>query len=252
MATLPRSCSRCHLEADNTDLVVVAGRFVHRELCVDPETQRVRDAIARQVCPLCGRSRGRTGPFRVLASHVMRIHGIDKIGLRDMGLLVKHTSITADGYAGRTPEARERKRQAALERRLWERPRGRREFSKAGAMIRNQALDTGRHKAYAPDVVARRAEVQRRPHPCRICGTEIGLKDRRVCSKACMAEAKRRGNQGKWERYWDAHPRSCRCGSPIRVGGRKTCSLECARAAQRASMVTVNKRRARGDVAHLG
>lgn len=46
MAALPLSCSRCHAEADEADLIVVGGRFEHRELCIDAETARVRNCIA--------------------------------------------------------------------------------------------------------------------------------------------------------------------------------------------------------------
>lgn len=53
------------------------------------------DAIERQICPFCG-----SGPFTVVAIHVSKAHGIDRLELRDLlGLTYSRSSICDPTHA---------------------------------------------------------------------------------------------------------------------------------------------------------
>ncbi|MFE7906511.1 hypothetical protein [Streptomyces albogriseolus] len=68
-----------------------------RRVSYDPEA--VRAAIEAQLCPFCGR-----GPYKVIAVHTNKTHGIDKWELREMAGLTTRDSICAPEYASRARE----------------------------------------------------------------------------------------------------------------------------------------------------
>lgn len=55
---------------------------------VAPSKEALRAAIESQTCPWCGR-----GPFKMLAMHTNREHGIDRVELRDMAGIPRSGSI---------------------------------------------------------------------------------------------------------------------------------------------------------------
>lgn len=71
---------------------------------VAPSKEALRAAIESQTCPWCGR-----GPFKMLASHTNREHGIDRVELRDLAGLPRRSSICS-------PETSEISRRALVER----------------------------------------------------------------------------------------------------------------------------------------
>lgn len=61
---------------------------------VSYDTQAVRAAIEAQTCPFCGR-----GPFKVIAVHTNKMHGVDKWELRNLAGLTSSESICASDYS---------------------------------------------------------------------------------------------------------------------------------------------------------
>lgn len=59
-----------------------------------PSPQKVREHLAVGTCPFCGR-----GPFKVIAGHVFRAHGIDRYRLRDLGEIKWSESICSPEHA---------------------------------------------------------------------------------------------------------------------------------------------------------
>jgi hypothetical protein len=74
-----------------------AAGQAEREVSYEPEA--VRAAIAAQRCPFCG-----GGPYKVVAVHTNKTHGIDKWELREMAGLTTRDSICAPEYADRARE----------------------------------------------------------------------------------------------------------------------------------------------------
>ncbi|MEH0586209.1 hypothetical protein QA942_19815 [Streptomyces sp. B21-106] len=68
-----------------------------RQVSYDPEA--VRAAIAAQRCPFCGK-----GPYKVIAVHTNKTHGVDKYELRDLAGLSTQDSICAPEYSERARE----------------------------------------------------------------------------------------------------------------------------------------------------
>lgn len=60
----------------------------------------MRDCIEAQICPWCG-----GGPFKVLATHTGRSHGVDGKELRELAGLTKYSSICAPDHAAARAEA---------------------------------------------------------------------------------------------------------------------------------------------------
>lgn len=64
----------------------------------------VRECIADCLCPICG-----AGPFKVLAAHTNRAHGVDRFALRELADLPIRASVCSNEFA-------ERARELALQR----------------------------------------------------------------------------------------------------------------------------------------
>lgn len=79
------------------------GAGVHDSV-VAPSMEALRAAIESQICPWCGR-----GPFKALAGHVTKNHGVGRNELRDMAGIPRSASICS-------PEASENSRSALLAR----------------------------------------------------------------------------------------------------------------------------------------
>ncbi|MEU3160025.1 hypothetical protein ABZ753_21580 [Streptomyces griseoincarnatus] len=60
----------------------------------EPTREQVRAGIEAQMCPWCG-----NGPFKILALHTTRLHGVDRFQLRDLAGLTYSTSICAPEVA---------------------------------------------------------------------------------------------------------------------------------------------------------
>ncbi|MFF0597871.1 hypothetical protein [Streptomyces antibioticus] len=80
------------------------------ERAVSYEPEAVQAAIKAQLCPICGR-----GPYKVVAVHTNKIHGIDKWELREMAGLTTQDTICA-------PEHSSRARDNAMRNKLHEKP----------------------------------------------------------------------------------------------------------------------------------
>lgn len=105
-----------------------------RAVSYDPAA--VRAAINAQTCPICG-----NGPYKVLAVHTNKAHGIDRRELREMAGLTSNDSICAPEYA---QGARERAVRSELHKigNEVQRSRGRKpqEWSKSGLAKQTAAI----------------------------------------------------------------------------------------------------------------
>ncbi|GAP53824.1 hypothetical protein AHiyo6_03890 [Arthrobacter sp. Hiyo6] len=63
---------------------------------IAPSKEALLSAIAAQTCPWCGR-----GPFKVLASHTNKEHGVDRLELRRLADLSSSASICSPDTSGR-------------------------------------------------------------------------------------------------------------------------------------------------------
>lgn len=80
---------------------VMKLRPVRRPLIRPTEQEQwVRDCIARQVCPICGR-----GGWKLLARHTQMVHGVGGRELREMAALPADASICAPDLAKARREA---------------------------------------------------------------------------------------------------------------------------------------------------
>lgn len=57
-------------------------------MTTEPTREQIRAGIEAQICPWCG-----AGPFKILASHTTRLHGVDRFQIRDLAGLTYSTSI---------------------------------------------------------------------------------------------------------------------------------------------------------------
>lgn len=99
----------------------------------NPESvEAIRRSLEAFICPWCGE-----GPYKLLASHTNRAHGVDRKELRELAGLLKNSSITPD-------DVRERRRQLGRERGMptaaREAHRKRREYSAAGLAAQRAKL----------------------------------------------------------------------------------------------------------------
>lgn len=63
-------------------------------MTTEPTREQIRAGIEAQVCPWCG-----NGPFKILALHTTRLHGVDRFQLRDLAGLTYSASICAPEVA---------------------------------------------------------------------------------------------------------------------------------------------------------
>lgn len=112
---------------------------------VAPSKEALRAAIESQTCPWCGR-----GPFKRLAGHTNKEHGIDRVELRDLAGLPRSSSVCS-------PESSEASRRA-LEARP-DRMEISHKGSKAGQGIGTQAAKELSAARYEADKSARDREI---------------------------------------------------------------------------------------------
>ena len=60
----------------------------------EPTRDQIRAGIEAQICPWCG-----SGPFKILASHTTRLHGVDRFQLRDLAGFTYSASVCAPEVA---------------------------------------------------------------------------------------------------------------------------------------------------------
>lgn len=162
---------------------------------VSYEPAAVRAAIAAQTCPFCG-----GGPYKVIAVHTNKSHGIDKWELREMAGLTTRDSICAPEYADRA-------RELAVERKLHENgaksaknERRPQRWTSAGRQ-KQTATITAVNARLAPEeriTAARKAGEARRNKPTCKHGHEWTPENTRVNedgTRVCRACEKTRGRQ---------------------------------------------------------
>lgn len=71
--------------------------------------ERIRAAIAARVCPWCA-----AGPFKCLALHTRKIHGVDRWELRDLAGLTTRESVCTPELSDTLRDAKPRKVQVQL------------------------------------------------------------------------------------------------------------------------------------------
>lgn len=71
----------------------------HQEAILPPSREVLRRAIEAQTCPFCGR-----GPFRMIAAHVSKIHGLSPDELRKRAGLTYSASICSPEHAAARSE----------------------------------------------------------------------------------------------------------------------------------------------------
>jgi predicted nucleic acid-binding Zn ribbon protein len=143
-------------------------------------------AVMAGICPFCDR-----GPFKVLAGHTARTHGVDRLELRVLAGLTYSASILDDDTREEF-SARAKARLAAGAAPPPGAHGNTRRLSPAGKRI---ATDRLRRLAeqLGPDGLAkqraaaarRHAELSRKPHPCPVCGTMLPTAHPMTCSPRC-------------------------------------------------------------------
>src|SRR5690242_21894038 len=78
---------------------VPAGQF---GAVVPPSLEAIREAIAEQKYPWCGR-----GPYHILAGHTGRVHGVDRHELRRLAGLGRGDAICSPEVTARVRERKE-------------------------------------------------------------------------------------------------------------------------------------------------
>lgn len=61
--------------------------------------QKIRDIVGTGVCPWCGE-----GPFKVIAAHINKAHGIERYELRKLALLPKSAKLTGESFSRKLTE----------------------------------------------------------------------------------------------------------------------------------------------------
>lgn len=119
---------------------------------VAPSQDAMRAAIESQTCPWCG-----AGPYKMLASHTNKSHGVDKKELREMAGYTARVSICS-------PERAEDARRSLVNREDWEETRKRANersvqagSSKLASAARVQKLQEDNKERYASIVAAIKA-----------------------------------------------------------------------------------------------
>lgn len=210
---------------------------------IAPTPEAVRGAIEAGQCPWCGR-----GPYKLLAGHTNKCHGIDKYELRELAGLMYHVSICDPELAATQSENAKRRGSGGAVASATRMQR--RRMSTAGrealrqARLANPEQLSAAGKVGGPIGGAIRGEQMKKPRkPCVVCGNEIpficGNIDWKTCSPECRTANKARvAKEGRAQRRSD----SCKNGHPLSGGnlkvvphgnGTKRVCLECQRASQR-------------------
>lgn len=170
----------------------------------DPGPSVLREYIKALVCWWCGK-----GPWKSLAIHTRKSHGVSAANIREMAGLFKYTSICDPSFA--TELAARESNMANLALIPKKRGgKGSRTLSEAGRQLYRQRL-----KDYMDAI-----------------GPEAALEQRRAASRVNAAKSKR------------PHLCSAGCGTMIPTATPKTCSPECRRLVrQRTALGWSDKRR---------
>lgn len=153
----------------------------------EPTRDQIRAGIEAQICPWCSK-----GPFKILASHTTRLHGVDRFQLRDLGGFTYSASVCA-------PEVSEERRE--IVRRigpvLMSPGKGvKRNLSEAAKEIAQRKLDAARSEdqrraataaAHSPEAKARRGASLRQTWAKRR-GGELEHGDHRRYKTGCRCD----------------------------------------------------------------
>lgn len=196
-------------------------------------------------CPWCGR-----GPYRLLAGHTNKSHGIDKYELRDLAGVAYSTSICDPELAEELSKNSKRRGSGGVIASAG--PRKQARISDAGRAAWREAvgrLTFAQHSAAGkiggPKGGAIRGAQMRKPRqPCVVCGGEIPFISGNKVWKTCSPEC-RRTNKSRAVAASRAQRRSeyCKSGHPLtgdnlkivpHGAGQKRVCVECQRLYQRA------------------
>lgn len=149
-------------------------------MVVPPFEDSILAAVQACLCPWCGR-----GPWKMLAAHVAKMHGVSPDQLRDMAGLTRGASICDPAFAA-VRSALAKSRGATPPRAT---PGRTKTFSKAGLALAQAA---GRRLA-ADDRCGRAKPGQgagpRKPRgACVVCGSEIAYRPGNARQKTCSRE----------------------------------------------------------------
>lgn len=145
------------------------------------EREAWRSKVAEGVCPMCGR-----GPYRSVAIHMSKAHGVDRFALRDALAVPKRTSLCH-------PDLAEAARRRAVESDLAH--AGAPDKRKTATRRRRTAAMAEYNKRRPPEMVTLR---------CASCGASFErsaryertrsrsrIGDKVYCSRPCVANARR-------------------------------------------------------------
>lgn len=176
-----------------------------------PSTEAVRKYVEAGVCPWCGK-----GPWKMLAGHVAKAHGVDRFELRELAGLLRGASVCDPAYSeersalavtrGAKPPRRKKGQQQAMSTAGLESQRANSRSNMAKVIAMN-ADRTPEERSQ----IARKGAAQRiKPRSaCVICGEPVpyrsGRTQQKTCSKACertlrsrsAATARKRGTTAR-------------------------------------------------------
>lgn len=163
-----------------------------------PDQNAIRRAVDAFICPWCGK-----GPLKVLAGHTVRVHGIDRIELRERAGLPYSASI-CDPEVARQCADRASQSEPLLSGRLRPKSKGRgsRNMSPAGRESSKRRLAAARsteqqaaatRASHTPEVQARRTATVRKLWIEKRGPAEHGSR-RRYTTLGCRCDECRAGN----------------------------------------------------------
>lgn len=176
----------------------------------EPTREQIRAGIEAQVCPWCG-----AGPFKILAGHTTRLHGVDRNQLRDLAGVFYSTPVCAPEV---TEDCRERNH------RYIPTPPGkgyRKVLSEAAKEANRRRLDAVRSEeqqkaaaaaAHTPEAKAKRSETLRKVHADRR-GGELRCGDYRRYATGCRC-TDCKADHARYFREQRAKAHCAACGHP--------------------------------------
>lgn len=211
----------------------------------NPSQEEMRECISSQWCWWCDK-----GPWRNLAAHTSKAHGILAADIREMAHLIKRAVICSPEHSFTCAVHL----QHLLEKGQLERPGGESVPHVLSTRGRERSSEQGK-KMLSDSRFINGAKLQhenaRKPHPCPVCGEIIPSAMPRCCSEKCSkifrrhprgpnpklsATRKRLFATGQLVAYNPFPPKSHNCpicGTFIRRSHPVTCSIECAKALTR-------------------
>lgn len=156
--------STAGLEAKRKNQQAPAGDFGARLPTFSKDV--VRRAIEAGICPWCNR-----GPYKMIASHTTRVHGVDARELRDLAGLTYSTSLLPEETRQKFSDRAHRQREAGVLVGSPNGGRGPHRLSEAGKDALRRSLDATRSPeqlraataaSHTPEVKAKRSESVRK------------------------------------------------------------------------------------------